>query len=175
MFTIGPRAYVFPCNPYATLHYLGSSVPGKTDPRTIAAAEYLPGIINLQTRLYLWLQIEIVLVNRWLPQRPVRIARQEVQAIFFRRRHQARRPAPAKIGPGRPVPTMGPGTEGTVKLSICEIPPSANAENPAYAEARFAMDTFWFDQFTIESKTGGAVPLGPKSKNEPLKPIWSLP
>ena len=33
----------FYVNPYATLHYLGSSVPGKTDPRTIAAAEYLPG------------------------------------------------------------------------------------------------------------------------------------
>src|SRR5262249_1543697 len=32
------------------------------------------------------------------------------QAIFCRRRHQARRPPPAKIRPGNPAPTMGPGT-----------------------------------------------------------------
>jgi len=32
------------------------------------------------------------------------------QAIFFRRRHQPRRPPLAKIKPGRPVPTMGAGT-----------------------------------------------------------------
>jgi hypothetical protein len=34
----------------------------------------------------------------------------EVQAIFFRRRHQARRPPLAKIRPGRPAPAIGPGT-----------------------------------------------------------------
>src|SRR5262245_65007829 len=34
----------------------------------------------------------------------------EVQAIFFRRRHQPRRPPPAKIRPGNPAPAMGPGT-----------------------------------------------------------------
>src|SRR5262249_1053750 len=34
----------------------------------------------------------------------------EAQAIFFRRRHQARRPPVAKIRPGRPAPAMGPGT-----------------------------------------------------------------
>ena len=33
-----------------------------------------------------------------------------VQAIFFRRRHQPRRPALAKINPGRPAPAIGPGT-----------------------------------------------------------------
>ena len=34
----------------------------------------------------------------------------EAQAIFFRRRHQPRRPPPAKIRPGSPAPAMGPGT-----------------------------------------------------------------
>jgi len=38
----------------------------------------------------------------------------EVQAIFFRRRHQPRRPTLAKIRPGKPAPAMGPGTPGTV-------------------------------------------------------------
>src|SRR5262249_31415848 len=33
-----------------------------------------------------------------------------VQATFFRRRHQPRRPALAKIRPGRPAPAMGAGT-----------------------------------------------------------------
>ena len=32
------------------------------------------------------------------------------QAVFRRRRHQPRRPPPAKIKPGNPAPTMGPGT-----------------------------------------------------------------
>jgi hypothetical protein len=32
------------------------------------------------------------------------------QAIFFRRRHQPRRPPHATIRPGRPAPTTGPGT-----------------------------------------------------------------
>src|SRR5262249_55250044 len=34
----------------------------------------------------------------------------DAQAIFCRRRHQPRRPPPAKIRPGRPAPTTGPGT-----------------------------------------------------------------
>jgi hypothetical protein len=34
------------------------------------------------------------------------------QAIFCRRRHQLRRPPLAKIRPGRPAPTIGPGTVG---------------------------------------------------------------
>src|SRR5262245_57598004 len=34
----------------------------------------------------------------------------EAQAVFRRRRHQPRRPPPAKIRPGRPAPTIGPGT-----------------------------------------------------------------
>jgi hypothetical protein len=41
--------------------------------------------------------------------RRVRIAPQ-AQAIFLRRRHQPRRPPPAKIRPGSPAPAMGPGT-----------------------------------------------------------------
>jgi hypothetical protein len=50
--------------------------------------------------------------NRWR----VQIAR-EAQAIFFRRRHQARRPPPAKIRPGSPAPAMGPGTARNPRIS----------------------------------------------------------
>jgi hypothetical protein len=42
--------------------------------------------------------------------------RANVQAIFFRRRHQPRRPPPAKIRPGRPAPAMGPGTATSVAI-----------------------------------------------------------
>src|SRR5262245_1730093 len=42
----------------------------------------------------------------------------DAQAVFFRRRHQARRPPLAKIRPGMPAPAMGPGTaEGDVPSS----------------------------------------------------------
>src|SRR5262249_43267120 len=41
--------------------------------------------------------------------RGARIAPQ-AQAVFRRRRHQPRRPPPAKIRPGSPAPAMGPGT-----------------------------------------------------------------
>ena len=66
--------------------------------------------------------------------RRVRIA-PETQAIFCRRRHQPRRPPPAKIRPGRPAPAMGPGTaEGDVpmvrlvsaKNPNCVVSPSGN-------------------------------------------------
>jgi hypothetical protein len=33
-----------------------------------------------------------------------------IEALFCRRRHQPRRPALAKIRPGRPAPAMGAGT-----------------------------------------------------------------
>src|SRR5262245_11471636 len=45
------------------------------------------------------------------------ISGRDVQAIFFRRRHQARRPPLAKIRPGRPAPAMGPGTGVATRLS----------------------------------------------------------
>src|SRR6266403_2377460 len=57
-----------------------------------------------------------------------------IQAIFCRRRHQPRRPPPAKIRPGRPAPTMGPGTGDTtcsfsetvaMTVSSCERTESA--------------------------------------------------
>src|SRR5262249_45411690 len=35
----------------------------------------------------------------------------------FRRRHQPRRPPPAKIRPGRPAPAMGPGTGAGVSVT----------------------------------------------------------
>jgi hypothetical protein len=61
-------------------------------------------------------------------------------AAFGFLRQPSRRITPrplTNIRPGNPAPAIGPGTpldaEGTVKLSICEIPPSASAENPAYA------------------------------------------
>jgi hypothetical protein len=49
----------------------------------------------------------------------------EAQATFCRRRHQPRRPPLAKIRPGRPAPTMGPGTLGAGLMvrvmSACEV------------------------------------------------------
>jgi len=39
------------------------------------------------------------------------------QAIFRRRRHQPRRPPPAKIRPGRPAPAMGPGTAAVDRVA----------------------------------------------------------
>jgi hypothetical protein len=50
----------------------------------------------------------------------------EAQAVFFRRRHQPRRPPLAKIRPGRPAPAMGPGTEakgGATRQKLPEISP----------------------------------------------------
>ena len=41
------------------------------------------------------------------------------QAAFCRRRHQPRRPPLAKIRPGSPAPTMGPGTAAGAKLVSC--------------------------------------------------------
>src|ERR1700726_749439 len=38
------------------------------------------------------------------------VAPDMAQAVLCRRRHQPRRPAPAKIRPGKPAPAMGPGT-----------------------------------------------------------------
>jgi hypothetical protein len=47
----------------------------------------------------------------------------ESQAIFFRRRHQPRRPPLAKIRPGSPAPTTGPGT-GTEPAGSTRIAPA---------------------------------------------------
>src|ERR1700730_7092650 len=51
--------------------------------------------------------------------------------LVRRRRHQPRRPPPAKIRPGRPAPAMGPGTaippDATSKVGppiiVCALPP----------------------------------------------------
>src|SRR5262245_33700855 len=50
----------------------------------------------------------------------------DVQAIFFRRRHQPRRPPLAKIRPGSPAPAMGPGTArpGTARNASGPVPNS---------------------------------------------------
>jgi hypothetical protein len=45
--------------------------------------------------------------------------RREAQAIFFRRRHQPRRPPLAKIRPGRPGSDDGAGN-GSVRDSVVE-------------------------------------------------------
>ena len=48
--------------------------------------------------------------NRWLANDVCGLLL-NAQAVFCRRRHQPRRPPPANSRPGRPAPTMGPGTE----------------------------------------------------------------
>src|SRR5262249_46934359 len=61
--------------------------------------------------------------------RPTRLSR---QAIFRRRRHQPRRPPPAKISPGSPAPAMGPGTaaggSGTLLHVVHALPANSAAE-----------------------------------------------
>jgi hypothetical protein len=44
------------------------------------------------------------------------------QAVFFRRRHQPRRPLLAKIRPGRPAPATGPGTAAVSKRTTSWSP-----------------------------------------------------
>jgi hypothetical protein len=47
------------------------------------------------------------------------------QAVFCRRRHQPRRPPLAKIRPGSPAPTIGPGT-GTPGMKVSGPVPKEN-------------------------------------------------
>jgi hypothetical protein len=55
----------------------------------------------------------------------------EAQAIFFRRRHQAKRLPPAKIRPSSPAPAMGPGTDATgVIVMVSPIKISLASEEP---------------------------------------------
>src|SRR5262245_61018088 len=46
------------------------------------------------------------------------------QAFFRRRRHQARRPPPARIRPGSPAPAMGPGTAAKLIVELALPPPA---------------------------------------------------
>jgi len=56
--------------------------------------------------------------------------------LFFRRRHQARRPPLAKIRPGSPAPTTGPGTAVIVAENV-ELPEAVKTTvPPAVAKAR---------------------------------------
>src|SRR5437588_8870753 len=56
------------------------------------------------------------------------------QAVRCRRRHQPRRPAPAKIRPGRPAPAMGPGTGGGSNRVISMNAPTSPCGGPALPE-----------------------------------------
>src|SRR5215470_9998895 len=53
------------------------------------------------------------------------------QATFCRRRHQPRRPPPARIGPGRPAPAMGLGTAESWKTAISMLASKSNAVPPS--------------------------------------------
>ena len=59
----------------------------------------------------------------------------EVQALFFRRRHQPRKPPPAKIRPGSPAPAIGPGTAAaaTVTVKVGEMFAAAAQDDDAPA------------------------------------------
>src|SRR5262249_10908523 len=59
------------------------------------------------------------------------LAELEVQAIFRRRRHQPRSPPPAKIRPGKPAPTIEPGT-GTGIKTIYAGAQLAKQVDPSY-------------------------------------------
>jgi len=58
-------------------------------------------------------------------------------AAAFRRRHQPRRPAPAKSKPGKPAPAMGPGAEAMFWIGVDNSPTDAakSAALEAYEEA----------------------------------------
>jgi hypothetical protein len=80
-------------------------------------ADLLPSAgarVLITSRFSDWSELGRVPINcacpgsRWLPANDMCVA-PRVQAIFCRRRHQARRPPLAKIRPGRPAPAMGPG------------------------------------------------------------------
>ena len=70
----------------------------------------------------------------------MRVHKFEVQAIFCRRRHQLRRPPLAKIRPGRPAPTMGPGTAAALNVEgpevlIINVPAVVVKPAPGFKEA----------------------------------------
>src|ERR1700738_2855415 len=53
-----------------------------------------------------------------------------LQAVFLRRRHQPRRPAPPKITPGSPAPTIGPGTAAGGSTGVAKIAPPTSPSTP---------------------------------------------
>src|SRR5262252_7505503 len=55
----------------------------------------------------------------------------DVQAIFLRRRHQPRRPPLAKIRPGSPAPTTGPGTAEKVTKPLRSMLVPAMSREPS--------------------------------------------
>jgi hypothetical protein len=79
------------------------------------------------------------------------------QAIFFRRRHQPRRPPPAKIRPGSPAPAMGPGTADTDPATVEKKP---GTDDCAYSK-RLKVGVLW--KFCICKKNG----LNPASTVQP--------
>jgi hypothetical protein len=62
---------------------------------------------------------------------PYALVALSIQALFCRRRHQARRPPLAKIRPGRPAPTIGPGTgQGPSEQTVTSKPNAAKVIRP---------------------------------------------
>src|SRR5262245_15338231 len=57
-----------------------------------------------------------------------------------RRRHQPRRPAPAKIRPGSPAPTLGPGTARNTRLDAAMIFPVNKIPISTVIEGRGAQE-----------------------------------
>src|SRR5262249_1634225 len=50
------------------------------------------------------------------------------RSVFFRRRHQARKPPQAKIRPGSPAPAIGPGKTGGLANKYLFLPHSMSGE-----------------------------------------------
>src|SRR5262249_40316934 len=90
----------------------------------------------------------------------------EAQAIFCRRRHQPRRPPPAKIRPGSPAPTMGPGTAVNVTGPSTKLTPSEkNEEAPHLTEG----DDTLIHNPTGELATKTALVIAPSATVKELK------
>src|SRR5262249_53523705 len=77
----------------------------------------------------------------------------KAQAIFCRRRHQPRRPPPAKIRPGSPAPATGPGT--------------ANESTPLPVRVTTGCPTT-----NVFSTNTGGMPMRRRSVSRPV--IWRL-
>ena len=85
----------------------------------------------------------------------------KAQAVFCRRRHQPRRPPLARIRPGRPAPTMGPGARERTGAMIVFTHGFAELNQQRIIElaARERLPTMYgWREFVID---GGLMSYGP--------------
>jgi hypothetical protein len=100
--------------------HAGASSPRKAIPARMAPSDDW-GHIRTRSRLDRLLGVFVDRVYRefaFLKSMPHALVAPNSQAIFCRRRHQAKRPPLARIRPGNPAPAMGPGTATPVPWRV---------------------------------------------------------